>query len=88
MEGESYILNNDNSTQIDFNGGSANYTFLEEEEFGQFKTNATYFGTVTFDRFDTFNNIMSGTFEFQAQEITTGKIITITDGRFDLTFTN
>jgi hypothetical protein len=31
---------------------------------------------------------MSGTFEFQAQEITTGEIISITDGRFDLTFTN
>ena len=87
VEGETYILNI-NSIQNDFTGGSANYTYSNSANSGEYETNPTAFGTVTFTKFDKQNQIMSGTFEFQAQEITTGEIINISDGRFDLTFTN
>lgn len=83
IEGQTYKLNI-NSIRNDFTGGSAKYSFRKE---GEYETNPNYFGTITFIRFDTKNQIMSGTFEFQAQEITTGEIINITNGRFDLTFT-
>jgi len=86
-EGETYILNI-NSIQNDFTGGNANYTFINENDSGEYQTNSNYFGSITFTRFDTDNQIMSGFFNFQAEEITTGEIINITNGRFDLTFTN
>ena len=87
-QGESYVLNNDNSSQIDFIGGSANYTFQNELNSGEFNTNENYYGTITFTRFDTDNQIMSGIFNFQAEDNATGETISITNGRFDLTFTN
>ncbi len=54
--------------------------------FGEYHTNSNHSGIVTFIRFDTQSGIMAGTFEFQAQELITGEIINITEGRFDLTF--
>ncbi|WP_019037535.1 DUF6252 family protein [Psychroflexus tropicus] len=87
FEGETYILNM-NSIQNDFTGGSAGYVFSNDTDSGEFETNQVYLGSITFTRFDTENQIMSGTFEFQAEEITTGEVVNITNGRFDLTFTN
>jgi len=87
-EGETYLLNYDNSTGEDFIGGSANYTFVKNSNSGEYNTNPNYFGEITFNRFDNVNNIMSGVFEFEAEDINTGEIILITNGRFDLTFTN
>lgn len=89
LEGETYVLNisshlADNSTE----GGAATYATNNVDLSGQYETNANYIGTIHFTRFDTENFIMSGTFEFQAQEIISGKTISITDGRFDLKFTN
>ncbi|MDD3003652.1 hypothetical protein [Flavobacterium sp.] len=86
VEGESYILNNNNSSSEEFSGGSAKYVFSDNSNSGEFNTNSNYYGTVTFTRFDTENQIMAGTFEFQAQELITGEIVNITEGRFDLTF--
>ena len=86
VEGASYILNNDKSTLDDFTGGNAKYVFFNSSNSGEFFTNSNYFGIVTFTKFNTESGIMSGTFEFQAQEFITGEIINITEGRFDLTF--
>jgi hypothetical protein len=87
IEGESYLLNNnDSSSMIDYIGGAANYVYSDNSNFGEFYTNSIYSGVVTFTKFNTQSSIMSGTFEFQARELITGEIINITDGRFDLTF--
>ena len=43
-------------------------------------------GTLIITRFDTINDIVSGTFEMSPEEATTGEIIQITQGRFDLHF--
>ena len=71
---------------IDYIGGAANYVFLNDSNFGEFYTNSNYYGVVTFTKFDTENGIMSGTFEFQAQELNSEEIVNVTEGRFDLTF--
>jgi hypothetical protein len=51
-------------------------------------TNSTYKGFVKIDKCSGGSNggIVSGTFEFQAQHPQTGKIVKVTDGRFDLTY--
>jgi len=88
-EGQTYILNINSHLADEFTeGGAATYAINNVELSGQYETNENYTGTIHFTRFDTENFIMSGTFEFQAQEIISGETITITDGRFDLKFTN
>ena len=49
-----------------------------------FTTTSQVTGSVTFTRADTISKIVSGTFEFKAKNVVDGKIITITNGRFDL----
>jgi hypothetical protein len=49
-------------------------------------TSSTNTGTVTITRFDPANHIVSGTFQFNGGSLyTAGDIISITEGRFDLT---
>lgn len=43
-------------------------------------------GQLTISRFDLANNIVSGTFSFEAKEKTTGEIVKVTQGRFDIQF--
>ena len=86
VEGETYLLNTSRASLETFTRGSANYTFANNSNSGEYQTNSNYYGTVTFTKFNTESGIMSGTFEFQAQELITGEIINITEGRFDLTF--
>lgn len=50
----------------------------------RYMTNATHTGTVTITRCDLTNRIYSGTFAFTAVDDSTGKVITITKGRFDV----
>ncbi len=45
-------------------------------------------GTLTITRFDPANFIISGTFSFKAKEIYTGETVEITEGRFDMQYTN
>ena len=88
VEGQTYILNKSGFLNGDFTGaGGTFYTNIEPVN-GQFETNESFTGKIHFTKFDKQNQIMSGTFEFQAQEIFSGETISITDGRFDLTFTN
>lgn len=47
-------------------------------------TNSTHTGTVTITRCDLTNKIYSGTFSFTAVDDSTGKVINITKGRFDV----
>lgn len=41
-------------------------------------------GQLTISRFDLANNIVSGTFSFEAKEETKGEIVKVTQGRFDV----
>ena len=49
-------------------------------------TNNTNVGTVTFTRFDTVARVAGGTFEYTAREATTGKLVHVTNGKFDVKF--
>jgi hypothetical protein len=86
--GQTYVLDKSSFIDGDYTGAGATFTSNLSEFFGQYETNENFMGKIHFTRFDTENFIMSGTFEFQAKEIQSGKTINITDGRFDLNFTN
>lgn len=47
-------------------------------------TDVDHMGTVTLTRIDTVAKIAAGTFEFTALDYQSGKIVTITEGRFDV----
>jgi hypothetical protein len=83
-----YTLKHSSYVDGDYMGGGATFTSNISELFGQFETNQNFTGEIYFTRFDDDNNIMSGTFSFEAQEIFSNEIVSITNGRFDLTFTN
>ena len=51
-----------------------------------FYTDATNTGTVTLTRFDTVARVAGGTFEYTAREAATGKLVRITNGKFDVKF--
>ena len=51
---------------------------------GCYMTSSLNTGKVRFTRIDTVNRIISGTFQFSAIDKNSGKIINITDGRFDV----
>lgn len=51
----------------------------------EWMTNASYTGSVTITRLDTINNIVSGTFQFNAINLyNSPQPISVTDGRFDI----
>lgn len=88
QEGQTYILNKSSYLDGDYIGAGATFVSNLPEIFGQYETNTNYTGQIHFTRFDTQNFIMSGTFEFEAKDILTEETISITNGRFDLNFTN
>lgn len=49
-----------------------------------YRTNNTYSGTVNITRCDTVNRIYSGIFSFKGIDDNTGKVVDVTDGRFDV----
>jgi len=81
---------------------SVNNFFLKEFEmgnyFGEYRKAAgfefdgssftTNPGNLVITRFDASNFIISGTFSFKAKDIYTGEIVEITNGRFDMQYTN
>lgn len=90
-EGQTYILNiSDYAEDNNYTGGNGTYASYDStiNKIIQYETNSNYIGKIHFTRFDTENFIMSGTFEFEAKDIMSGESISITDGRFDLNFTN
>jgi hypothetical protein len=56
--------------------------------YGEFNSTNIESGTLTITRFDPTNFIISGTFSFTAKEINTGETVEITEGRFDMQYTN
>lgn len=52
----------------------------------RFYTDAVNTGTMTLTRMDTVARIAGGTFEYTAREATTGKLVCVTNGKFDVTF--
>ncbi|TYZ06144.1 hypothetical protein FY528_19140 [Hymenobacter lutimineralis] len=69
--------------------GSPSYGMFVESSYTPDKwyvTNPAYIGKVVVTRLDTIQHIVSGTFEFKAKEIAGAKIISITDGRFDVIY--
>jgi hypothetical protein len=50
-------------------------------------TNDIFTGNLTIKKLDFNNNIISGTFKFQIEDMLSGEIYNITDGRFDAQFT-
>jgi hypothetical protein len=87
QEGQTYILNISDFLEDDFVGGNGTYS-TNIGGITQYETNSEITGQIHFTRFDTQNFIMSGTFEFEAKDIFSEKTISITNGRFDLNFTN
>ncbi|WP_040279307.1 hypothetical protein [Psychroserpens damuponensis] len=63
------------------------YDLVLDENSETYYTNENYPGTLTITNFDNQNFIISGTFEFIVLD-DDGNEINITDGRFDLNFTN
>jgi hypothetical protein len=49
-----------------------------------YQTDAIHTGTVTITRCDLINQIYSGSFSFTAVDNNTGKVVKVTDGRFDV----
>jgi hypothetical protein len=80
-----YLLN---QTTAHFPNQNASYAYYVERRFtptNEWITNSQYTGKVELTRLDTINNIISGTFEFNAINLyNTPQPIIITDGRFDV----
>jgi hypothetical protein len=87
QEGETYSLNISDFIEDDFTGGNGTFA-TSINGVRQYETNENYTGKIHFTRFDTQNFIISGTFEFEAQDIFSEETVSITNGRFDLNFTN
>lgn len=49
-------------------------------------TDSAAVGTITLTRYDTLAHVAGGTFSYTAREKATGKLVHITNGRFDVTF--
>ncbi|MDR6968239.1 hypothetical protein J2X31_002256 [Flavobacterium arsenatis] len=72
--------------------------FISGNYFGEYRKAAGFIfdgssfsqqpGNLVITRFDPVNFIISGTFNFKAKELSTGEIIEITEGRFDMQYTN
>lgn len=68
----------------DDSGNSAYYVERKITPTGEWKTNSQSTGKVTITVYDKANNIIAGTFEFQAAGLYGQAPINVTDGRFDL----
>lgn len=62
------------------------YAFYEINYSGgpHYQTNENFGGSITVTRYDTVNEIYSGKFYFSGIDTSTGKVIKVKDGRFDV----
>lgn len=74
-------LNGTGDYSIASNNGFANYII------GSNNYESTV-GTLTITKYDKISRIISGRFFFSAKDPKTGKTVNVTEGRFDVTFTN
>jgi hypothetical protein len=80
--------------QLPYLQTAGSYSLTSFPSYGQFElnyspgpnyqTDDTHTGTVTITRCDLTNHIYSGTFSFTAIDKNTGKVVKVTDGRFDV----
>ena len=63
---------------------SAFAVYYDDVNFRLFYPSGPNAGKVVITRLDTINHIVSGTFEFEAQETLQKQKVSITEGRFDL----
>lgn len=84
QKGNTYNFTIENDDNPAFYG----YYLLGGGLYADYITTIIYNGEITISNFDSENFIISGIFWFDAEEISTGKIIKITNGRFDLKYTN
>lgn len=87
-EGKKYSLKFSPYLEEDFTGGAGTYAINTTSLSGQYETDQNHLGEIYFLKFDEQNGIMSGTFQFIAKDIFSERTVSITDGRFDLKFTN
>lgn len=72
-----------------FEGVEHYYIAVDSEEINYSLSNEKYIainGKISIKKFDTANKIISGSFFFKGKEIKTGKIVAISDGRFDVRY--
>jgi hypothetical protein len=80
-----YQLNQNTDIYPNASASYAYYVKRKINPLNEWITSAQYTGTVTITKWDLANNIVSGTFEFQAGSIDNSEgPITVTDGRFDV----
>ena len=80
-----YLLNNNVSLPASSSYGYYVKRRLTPEN--EWLTSSTYTGSVTITKFDITNRIVSGTFQFNAlNQYNTPQPLSVTEGRFDLTF--
>jgi hypothetical protein len=79
-----YALNTD-VTRPTINASYAYYVERELTPTNEWLTSSSYTGTVTITKLDTVNDIISGTFQFNAINLYNSPApITVTEGRFDI----
>jgi len=54
----------------------------------EYKTTNEFYGELEIIKLDTENEIISGTFWFDAEEVDNGEIIEIKEGRFDINYSS
>ena len=84
QEDMSYQFTNENGDNAAF---FARY-LLGGGIYAEYTTNTIYNGSITITKFDVNKFIISGIFNFKAEEINNGETVQITEGRFDLNYTN
>lgn len=82
-----FVLNQVPAITIGLNNtGYGQYAHLRPGPRLNYYTGPDAPGQLIITRFDTINNIVSGTFEMTPRDASTGEVIQITQGRFDLHF--
>ncbi|MCY7353453.1 MAG: DUF6252 family protein [Cytophagaceae bacterium] len=60
------------------------YGMFSSADGNYYVTNTTSYGTLTITKSDTVTGLLSGTFEFKAKDKKSGKVVEISNGRFDI----
>jgi hypothetical protein len=81
--GKQYFAFDTNPLDVHFSN-YASYSKYKPSQ-SDYVTNTHYTGSITFTRVNTINHIISGTFEFTAENTDgSGETVKVTDGRFDI----
>ncbi len=71
---------------------TGDYIFPVNNNYADYNVEGVFYkakqGTLTITKYDKTNKILSGRFSFTGQDSISKKTVSVTDGRFDVTFTN